>query len=63
MAPEVIKVEGYSYAADIWSLGCLTIEMLTGRPPWTEFGSNPKQILRKIRDTKQPPSFPAGISR
>ena len=29
-APEVINGEDYSYACDIWSLGCTLIEMLTG---------------------------------
>ena len=35
MAPEVvIGKPGYSYKCDVWSTGCVIIEMGTGRPPW-----------------------------
>ena len=37
MAPEVVMQTAYTSKADIWSLGCLIIEMLTGQHPFPEF--------------------------
>ncbi|EGG03838.1 uncharacterized protein MELLADRAFT_28580, partial [Melampsora larici-populina 98AG31] len=37
MAPEIItNQKGYSAKADIWSLGCVVLEMMCGRRPWSE---------------------------
>lgn len=35
MAPEVLVTpEGYGGKVDIWSLGCVVLEMCTGDRPW-----------------------------
>lgn len=35
MAPEVLNGKRYSKKADVWSLGAVFFEMLTGFPPFT----------------------------
>jgi mitogen-activated protein kinase kinase kinase len=37
MAPEVVKQTSYTLKADIWSLGCLVVEMFSGTHPFPEF--------------------------
>lgn len=34
MAPEVVTMKGHSFSADIWSLGGVVIEMISGHPPY-----------------------------
>ncbi|KAI9838443.1 MAG: hypothetical protein M1838_004602 [Thelocarpon superellum] len=38
MAPEVIQSQGQGYSAkvDVWSLGCVVLEMFAGRRPWSK---------------------------
>lgn len=38
MAPEVVRSQGGGYSAkvDIWSLGCVVLEMFAGRRPWSK---------------------------
>jgi len=38
MAPEVLsnQGQGYNVKVDIWSLGCVFVEMVTGRRPWED---------------------------
>ena len=35
LAPEVVAKTPYGRSVDWWTLGCLTVEMLTGRPPFS----------------------------
>lgn len=60
MAPEVINGEGYGRKADIWSLGCTVVEMLTTRPPWAEF--EPMAALFKIATQPTLPELPLDLS-
>lgn len=43
MAPEVftkMHTEGHGRAVDIWSIGCVVVEMASGKRPWAELDSN-----------------------
>ncbi|KAL0575828.1 mitogen-activated protein kinase kinase kinase [Marasmius crinis-equi] len=61
MAPEVINTEGkpYNFKVDIWSLGCVVLEMLTGTRPWT--GDEMFAVMFKLYQEKQPPPVPSGV--
>jgi len=47
MPPEVVKQQLYTPKADIWSLGCLVIEMATGEHPWRNMEAT--QALFKVQ--------------
>ena len=61
MAPEIINRIGHGKPADIWSLGCCVIEMLTSKPPWIEYGKDSKTIMNVIK-TRGKPTYPENIS-
>ncbi|KIJ44049.1 hypothetical protein M422DRAFT_169091 [Sphaerobolus stellatus SS14] len=60
MAPEVVKQTSYTLKADIWSLGCLVVEMLTGEHPWAQLTQ--MQAIFKIGSQGAKPTFPSDIS-
>lgn len=55
MAPEVIRSqnEGYSAKVDIWSLGCVVLEMFAGRRPWSR--DEAVGAIYKIANGEAPP--------
>ena len=57
MSPEVLTQTGYSTKADIWSLGCVAVEMLTGRMPWGEF-DNTFAVMLHIAHSQDGPPIP-----
>ncbi|XP_049939411.1 mitogen-activated protein kinase kinase kinase 4 isoform X1 [Schistocerca serialis cubense] len=63
MAPEVFTktdTGGHGRAADIWSLGCVVVEMASGKRPWPEYDSN-YQIMYKV-GMGETPSAPPTLS-
>ncbi|KAI4522198.1 hypothetical protein K525DRAFT_199375 [Schizophyllum commune Loenen D] len=54
MAPEVIELKGASTKSDIWSLACTVIELLTGKPPYSDVGNSMSVMFRIVED-KMPP--------
>eukprot|EP00798_Chlamydomonas_sp_ICE-L_P009237 gene9237-16387_t len=61
MAPEVIKGTGYGRRADVWSLGCTVVEMMTGKRPWMNL-DNQWSAMFTIAKTEEGPPRPKGCS-
>lgn len=60
MAPEVVKQTSYTRKADIWSLGCLVVEMMTGQHPFPDCSQ--LQAIFKIGGGKAAPTIPDNAS-
>ncbi|PQE26027.1 Serine threonine- kinase atg1 protein [Rutstroemia sp. NJR-2017a BBW] len=50
MAPEILRYEKYDARADLWSIGTVLYEMMTGRPPFR--ASNHVELLRRIEQNE-----------
>jgi len=59
MAPEVVKQTGHTHKADIWSVGCLIVEMLTGEHPWAQLTQ--MQAIFRIGSSATP-TIPSDMS-
>ncbi|THC99031.1 hypothetical protein EYZ11_001505 [Aspergillus tanneri] len=62
MAPEVIHSQGQGYSAkvDIWSLGCVVLEMFAGRRPWSR--EEAIGAIFKLGSLSQAPPIPDDVS-
>lgn len=59
MAPEVFE-EKFGFKADIWSVGGVIYQMVTGSPPWKDMGfRSPVALFMHIKGHDKPPRLPS----
>ncbi|QSZ31996.1 hypothetical protein DSL72_001565 [Monilinia vaccinii-corymbosi] len=63
MAPEVVRSqgEGYSAKVDIWSLGCVVLEMLGGKRPWSK--EETVGAIYKLGSLNEAPPIPDDVAQ
>jgi hypothetical protein len=61
MAPEVIRNEQYGRKADVWSIGCTLVEMVTGNHPWFP-RTNAFAVMFHVTNTNEAPEVPPTLS-
>ena len=60
MAPEILRYERYDAKADLWSVGTVLYEMVTGKPPFR--ARNHVELLRKIEAAEDVIKFPREVT-
>lgn len=62
MAPEVVRSQGQGYSAkvDIWSLGCVVLEMFAGRRPWSK--EETVGAIYKLGSLNEAPPVPEDVA-
>ncbi|CAD8097292.1 unnamed protein product [Paramecium sonneborni] len=58
MAPQILENKHYSVKSDIWSIGVMAYQMITGEYPW--MADDPSLLLKSIKSQKL--NFPEHIS-
>ena len=57
MSPEVVLNQSMGRPMDIWSIGCVVVEMATGKLPWSEY-DNQWQIMFQLGNGTTPRVHP-----
>ncbi|EGG25109.1 putative protein serine/threonine kinase [Cavenderia fasciculata] len=60
-SPEILLMKEYNFKVDVWGVGCLILELLTGKPPC--FNLSPMEALIQIVDSTKAIELPADISK
>ena len=62
LAPEILLTAKKTTKSDIWSLGCIILELLTGIKPWGDHYNNINHISKELNKGISP-NFPENLSK
>jgi len=60
-APEVVSGFQFTEKSDIWSIGCIAVELLTGKAPFS--GENPFTTVQELIDSFDIPDIPSDVTK
>ncbi|XP_059302547.1 mitogen-activated protein kinase kinase kinase 20-like [Lycium ferocissimum] len=64
LSPEAVADNVQEFPADIWALGCIVLEMLTGKPPWDrKEDMDAEDVLRNIGEGHELPKIPGDLCK
>ncbi|XP_022152305.1 ribosomal protein S6 kinase alpha-5-like [Momordica charantia] len=63
MSPESVVLGSISPPCDIWSLGCILVEMITGKQVWKNCQTSGEFIKKLVHEMELPADIPEELSR